>query len=87
VGHSYVEDVDQDNHIEEGPAAMMPSRVDSAKPEIEKLLQRMTQQLRDALPAGSFEERERAALALCNEVARRTFQRELQDIADGFAPA
>lgn len=64
---------------------MMPSCVDFAKPEIEKLLQRMTMQLREALPAGSFEERERAALALCNEVARRTFQQELQDIADGFS--
>lgn len=64
---------------------MMPSCVDFANPEIEKLLQRMTQQLREALPVGSFEERERAALELSNEVARRTFQQELQDIADSFA--
>jgi len=64
---------------------MMPNCIQSAKPELENLLQRMTQQLRDALPVGSFEERERAALELCNEVARRAFQQELQDIADGFA--
>lgn len=63
---------------------MMPHCSHSANPELEKLLQRMTQQLREALPFGSFEERERAALALCNEVARRTFQQELQDIADSF---
>jgi hypothetical protein len=70
---------------EEGPATMMPSYVEPAKAEIENQLQRMTKQLRDILPVGSFEERERAALEFCNEVARRTFQQELQDIADGFA--
>ena len=64
---------------------MMPNYVQSAKPELEKLLLRMTQQLREALPVGSFEQRERAALELCNEVARRAFQQELQDIADSFA--
>lgn len=64
---------------------MMPHRSHSANSEVEKLLQRMTQLLREALPVGSFEERERVALTLCNEVARRTFQQELQDIADSFA--
>lgn len=70
---------------EEGPTAMMPDHVSSAKTKIEKLLQLMTQQLRDALPVGSFEERERAALEFCNEVARRAFQQELQDVANSFA--
>ncbi len=64
---------------------MMTQYSQSANPGVEKLLQRMTQQLREALPVGSFEERERTALALCNEVARRTFQQDLQDIADSFA--
>jgi hypothetical protein len=63
---------------------MMPDCFETAKPEIQKLLQGMTSQLRDALPAGSFGERERAALALTNEVVRRTLEQELQDIADSF---
>jgi hypothetical protein len=62
----------------------MPNCYETAKPEIQKLLLRMTTQLREALPAGSFGERERAALALTNEVVRRTLEQELQDIADSF---
>jgi len=57
---------------------IMPNCYETAKPEIQKLLLRMTTQLREALPAGSFGERERAALALTNEVVRRTLEQELQ---------
>ena len=63
---------------------IVPSCCDSANPQIEKLLQRMTQQLREALPSGTFGERERVALELSNEVVRRTLEQELQDIADSF---
>lgn len=63
---------------------MMTNAEHFAKPEIEKLLQRMTCLLREALPAGVFEQREAATLEVCNEVARRAFREELQEIADGF---
>jgi hypothetical protein len=69
---------------QERPTTMMPSCFATAKPEIQKLLQRMTIQLREALPAGSFGDREQAALAFTNEVVRRTLEQELQDIADSF---
>ena len=63
---------------------MMPNSCETAKPQMEKLLQRMTQLLREALPPGTFGERERAALELSNEVVRRTCEQELQDIANSF---
>ena len=56
----------------------------NAKPEVEKLLERMTLQLLEALPAGTFAEREQAALELTNEVVRRTLEKELREISDGF---
>jgi len=40
--------------------------------------------LRRALPAGTFVEREEAALAVSNEVVRSLLEEELQEIADGF---
>lgn len=57
----------------------------NAKPEVEKLIERMTRQLLEALPAGTFAEREQAALELTNEVVRRTLEKELREISDGFA--
>lgn len=62
----------------------MPNCDETSKREIEKLLRCMTRQLREALPPGSFGERESAALALTNEIVRRTLEQELQDIADSF---
>lgn len=62
----------------------MTDRFDTAKPEIQKLLQSLTTQFRQSLPVGTFGSRERAALALANELVRGVLAQDLQDIADSF---
>jgi hypothetical protein len=63
---------------------MMTTDLRNAKPEIDNALNQIVRLLRDLLPAGSFGDRERAALELSNEAVRRVVHDELQDIADGF---
>jgi hypothetical protein len=63
---------------------MMTDRFDTAKPEIQKVLRRLMAQFRQTLPAGSFGNRERVALALANELVRGVLEQDLRDIADSF---
>ena len=63
---------------------MMPSSRRAAKPEIDDALNQIARLLREILPAGSFGEREQAALQLSNEAVRQVIQEELQDIAGSF---
>ena len=63
---------------------MMTTDLGNAKPEIDDVLEQVVRLLRNVLPAGSFGEREKAALELSNEAVRRVVRDELQDIADGF---
>lgn len=63
---------------------MMTKAGHFTKPEIDKLLQRITRLLREALPTGVFAQREASTLELSNEVTRRAFQEKLQEVADGF---
>lgn len=56
-----------------------------AKPEVKSAVDQMQLVLREALPAGSFAEREAAALAISNEVVRGVLMADLQAISDGFA--
>jgi len=63
---------------------MMTTDLGNAKPEIDDVLKQVVRLLRNVLPAGSFGEREKAALELGNEAVRRVVRDELQDIADGF---
>ena len=63
---------------------MMTSDRRDAKPEIDATLNQIARLLREILPAGSFGDREEAALQLSNEAVRRMLQGELQDIADHF---
>jgi hypothetical protein len=63
---------------------MMTTDLRNAKPEIDDVLKQVVSLLRGVLPAGSFGEREKAALELSNEAVRQVVHDELQDIADGF---
>jgi hypothetical protein len=63
---------------------MMTTALRNAKPEIDDVLREVVRLLRSVLPAGSFGERESAALELSNETVRRVVHDELQDIADSF---
>ena len=63
---------------------MMTTDLRNAKREIDDVLKEVVRLLRAVLPAGSFGERERAALELSNEAVRRVIHDELQDIADSF---
>jgi hypothetical protein len=55
-----------------------------AKPEVKRAVAEIQRVLRDVLPAGSFEEREAAALAVTDEAVRGWIVEELQTIAGGF---
>ena len=56
----------------------MPDTAIFAKPDIRDAIITMKGALKKALPNGSFAERERASLALSNEVVRQTLEEELQ---------
>jgi hypothetical protein len=56
-----------------------------AKAEVKRAVEEMRQALREALPDGSFAEREAAALAITNEVVRDSLREELQEVADSFS--
>ncbi len=56
-----------------------------AKPEVQRAVCRLREELGRALPSGSFAEREAAMLVLCGEVGRTFIEQELQAIADGVA--
>jgi hypothetical protein len=62
----------------------MTDRCETAKPEFQKVLRSLAAQLRQSLPIGAFGDRERAALALANELVRGVLEQDLQDIADSF---
>ena len=55
-----------------------------AKPEVRAFLADAAQQLRRALPPGSFALREQAALAVTAELVRTMLTEELQEIAASF---
>lgn len=55
-----------------------------ANREVQQAIAQSRELLRRALPAGTFAEREDAALAVSNEVVRELLEVELQEIADGF---
>jgi hypothetical protein len=63
---------------------ILTNNLQDASQESREVIQEMARVLRDSLPAGSFGERERAALELTNEVVRCVIEEELQDIANNF---
>jgi hypothetical protein len=56
-----------------------------AKPEVKEAVSQIRTALRQALPDGSFGEREEHALAISNEAVRELLQEELQTMSDGLA--
>ncbi|HVW27352.1 MAG TPA: hypothetical protein VHC69_18440 [Polyangiaceae bacterium] len=56
-----------------------------AKPEVKRAIDQAKKLLRDALPDGSFAERESALLAVTNEACREVLVAELVTIAASFS--
>jgi len=56
-----------------------------SKPEVQQTVSRLREELRKALPSGSFAEREAAMLVVLGEAGRAFLEEELQAIADGVA--
>jgi hypothetical protein len=55
-----------------------------SKPEVKHAMEIVRQVVREVLPSGGFAERERAVLALLDEVGRGLLEQELQALADSF---
>ncbi len=62
----------------------LPTSKSVANKEVESAIAQCRAILRQALPIGTFAEREAAALALGNEVIRGLLEEELQELADGL---
>ena len=56
-----------------------------AKPEVQRTVSQLRDELAKALPAGSFAEREASMLVVLGEVGRAFIEQELQSIADGLS--
>jgi hypothetical protein len=62
----------------------MPAPAITAKPEMQRVIDRCRREVLAVLPEASFGEREALVLAITNEVARDTLEHDLQDAAEQF---